>query len=309
MKALVCGTGSIGKRHTNNLRSLGVEVRTCDPVQEADYQDVDMALRKEEPDAAFICSPTALHVQQALAVVRKGSHVFIEKPLSFEMTDIEELKQEVMKQGIVCMVGCNMRFHHGPSTIKKILDAGTIGTPKKATIYTGSFLPSWRPHQDYMKSYSADPAQGGAILDCIHEIDLTLWFLGPAGLQQVTKEPATSIKLPQIEGTADLRLVHDNGATSAVHLSFTEPDYRRRSSIEGTLGTVDWDFGRKTVEVRDPSGALTSSIAEPAGYEINRMYVDEVKHFLDCVREERLPDGNLEEALAALRIALEARQK
>jgi len=306
-RVLISGAGSIGKRHANNLRALGIEsITTCDPNAEADYTDFDEALAEVKPDIVFICSPTNLHITQALKAAKTGAHLFIEKPLSHTLDQIDALKQEVDKRNLTCMIGCNMRFHHGPATVKKILDAGTIGSVTKAQIYTGSYLPDWRPQQDYKKSYSADPKQGGAILDCIHEIDLAIWYLGPAVLENVMIESAQLIGIP-VEGTADLTLKHVSSSVSELHLSFIEPEYKRFCIIEGINGSVRWDFDKKRVEVKDTEDNMIETHAEPEGYSINQMYINEIAHFLECVEKNTIPEGNLEEASLILRIALEAK--
>jgi len=205
------------------------------------------------------------------------------------------------------MTGCNMRFHFGPATVKRLLDQGKIGMPKHATVYTGSYLPDWRPKTDYRRSYSADPVQGGAILDCIHEIDLAQWYLGPAKLMACSLKQAESLGIP-VEGTADLKLHHATGATSDVHLSFTEKEYKRYCIIEGTEGSLFWDIHKKTVELQDASGQLRESVPEPAGYDINQMYTDELRHFLGCVASGTVPMGNLMESTEVLSIALQARK-
>ncbi len=303
---LISGCGSIGTRHAHNLCALGLNVTTCDPHAEADYKDFEEALKEEKPAVVFICSPTKLHIPQALAATKAGCHLFIEKPLSHTLDGIEELQKEVNDRELITMVGCNMRFAFGPSAVKKILDAGTIGKIMKSTVYTGSYLPDWRPQNDHKKSYSADPAQGGAILDCIHEIDIALWYAGPARLESVTKESAESIGI-DVEGTADLTLQHESGATSDVHLSFIEPEYKRFCDIEGEKGSVRWDFSEKKVDVKDAEGNVTETIKEPEGYDINQMYMDEVEHFLACVEQKSIPEGNLEEARQTLEIALAAK--
>ncbi|MFH0770602.1 MAG: Gfo/Idh/MocA family oxidoreductase [Candidatus Peregrinibacteria bacterium] len=316
---LVSGAGSIGKRHLRNLHAQGIgALAICDPdparLTEAanqtpckTYTDFHQALASEKPDAVFVCSPTRWHLSQAVDAAGAAAHLFIEKPLSHTMDGVERLAHAVEEQRLCCMVGCNMRFHFGPKTVKTLLTEGKIGTVTHATVYTGSFLPDWRPVQDYRKSYSADPLQGGALLDCIHEIDLALWYMGPATLVSAALRSADVIGIP-VEGTADLILEHGKGVTSSVHLSFTEKEYRRFCRIEGAEGTIAWDIGEKTVTLRGRDGKLHEIFREPAGEDLNRMYEDELRHFLDCMRRNVQPQGNLREAIAALKIALEAKR-
>ena len=120
-----------------------------------------------------------------------------------------------------------MRFHPGPAAVRRLLKDGAIGDLISYRLHTGSYLPLWRPHQDYRQSYSASEETGGAILDCIHELDLALWYAGPAQLIAAKHLPARSIGL-QTDGLAEILLQHDIGnRIGSIHLNFIERDYRR----------------------------------------------------------------------------------
>ncbi|MFA6039782.1 MAG: Gfo/Idh/MocA family oxidoreductase [Candidatus Peribacteraceae bacterium] len=315
---LVCGAGSIGLRHLRNLTTLGIsrlavsepddqrrrsaeEEIPCEP-----FASLPEALDQFHPNTVLICSPTKEHLPQAIAAAGAGAHIFIEKPLSYSPEGIEGLRKEIDERNLVSMVGCNMRFHHGPATVRKLLTEGAIGKPHEAVVYTGSSLPQWRPLQDYRKSYSADPVQGGAILDCIHEIDLALWYFGPAALERAEVQTATPLDLT-VDGTADLFLRHQSGVRSRVHLSFMEPEYRRFCTIKGTGGSLEWDINRKCVEVRDRKGNVVASHPEPEGYDMNRMYLEEMRHFLAGVGKREKVYNPVAEAAETLTIALTAR--
>ena len=320
-RILVSGAGSIGMRHLRNLQLLGInDLAISDPSADQlnkvkdelnieTFSDFTEAINAFKPTIVFICGPTMVHVPQALEAAKAGAHLFIEKPLSHTNEGIDELKKEVADRNLVCMVGCNMRFHPGPAMVKKLLSEGRIGPVIEAEVYTGSYLPNWRPHMDYRDSYSASRGQGGVTLDCIHEIDLALWYFGPAEVLGASIISAASIDLPDIDGTADIDLIHDSKTKSSVHLSFTEPDYKRSCSITGENGYINWDFNEKKVEVKDPNGETTDAFPEPEGWEVNNMYVDEIKYFLNCVKEKKTPQGDLDEAQAALIIAFKARNE
>src|SRR5262249_44881068 len=153
--------------------------------------------------AVLVTAPTHLHVPLAREAAAHGCDLFIEKPLSHSWDGVEELRHEVRRRGLVTMVGCNMRFHPGPARVHELLRRGAIGRPLAARIFTGSYLPDWRPGTDYRKSYSASSERGGGVLlDCIHEIDLALWYFGPARLAAAVAAPAETIGL-DVEGVAE----------------------------------------------------------------------------------------------------------
>ncbi len=317
---LISGAGSIGQRHMLNLLSLDEQqLAICDPSEDRlqevrgkhdlqAFQDFTEALIAVMPDIVFICSPSFLHIPQAIEAANAGAHLFIEKPLSHSLDGIDELEKIVEKKNLITMVGCNMRFHPGPKKVKELIKENAIGDIIAARIKTGSYLPRWRPHQDYKKSYSADPEQGGVIRDCIHEIDLALWYLGPATLRDSAIVSAKSIGL-EVDGLAELSFQHDSGALSSVHLNFIQQNYKRCCEIIGTKGTIEWDFNEKRVDFYGSDGTQKEKYMEPEEWEMNEMYRDEIASFLQSVQTEAVSACPLEEGRAALTLALSALER
>ena len=314
MKILVIGGGSIGRRHLRNLISLSYrELAVFEPnelgrreLAKLGYKTFD-CLNKAldwQPQVAVIASPTDKHTEQAIQAARLGIHLFIEKPISHTMSALKSLSEEVAKRQLVTMVGCNMRFHHGPRHVEEEL--ASVGNVLSIRLHCGSFLPRWRPHQDYRLSYSADCESGGAILDCIHEIDIALWLLGPGVMIAAAHIPAKSISL-ETDGLVEMLIQHHCGSLSSINLNYIERDYRRNYVIIGDKGTIEWDFGRGEVLVFGQDGNVAKKIKEPADWELNNMYVDEMKHFLHCVEVGEGTSNPVDNAIETLRVALEAR--
>ena len=114
-KVLFTGLGSIGQRHVRNLRTLmgnSVEIlayrkRNTSPLLNPDmtvrvdsdiesmynirsYFDFDEALA-EKPDVVFITNPNNMHMPIALKAAEAGCHLFVEKPISHSMDQVDEL--------------------------------------------------------------------------------------------------------------------------------------------------------------------------------------------------------------------------
>jgi len=319
---LVSGVGSIGKRHLKNLSALGIkDLGFVDPFLPADaittlaketgaigFTDFEGALKEFKPTAAFICTPSKLHLSQAILAARAGAHLFIEKPLSHTLEGIDELIREVEKKNLIAAVGCNMRFHPGIIKIRELLSQGAIGDPISVRYHSASYLPRWHPNGDYKKSYSADPVQGGAILDCIHEIDLALSMFGPAEFIAAANVPATVLDIP-VEGIAEIILQHQ-GVLVSMHLSFMERKNRRSCLVIGSKGTINMADERGVVELVHEDGTQEVVLQTEPHYERNnQIYIDEVEAFLRAVAGEiPLSLATLSEGRRALEIALEARK-
>ena len=316
---LVVGCGSIGKRRIGNLVTLNAgEILAFD--LRSDRRDeietqygVKVLDRLEDawgrgPDVALIAVPTSLHVSIALQAAEQGCHLFIEKPLSDRLDGLDRLLDVVRRRKLVTLVACNMRFHPGPYRVKRLIDEGVIGRVIAARIQTGSYLPDWRPHEDYREGYSASRTQGGgAVLDCIHEIDLALWYFGPGEVVAAASLPAVSIGL-EVEGLMEILIRHQSGVLSSVHLNFVQRDYRRGCQIIGTNGSLYWDFEDRKVRWYRPSGEW-EVFDQPDGWMTNQMYLDEITYFLRCVWNRADTFSNVEDGLAALQMALTARDQ
>jgi predicted dehydrogenase len=314
----VVGAGSIGYRHLRNLELLGIErLLVCEPDPELRarrqaehsrweyYPEISSTLA-EGPDAVVVASPTAFHEEHTAAALANACPVFVEKPVSFRFGPIEALAQQAANSHIVTFVACNMRFHPGPAAIRRLINQCAVGKLISYRIHTGSYLPDWRPHQDYRQSYSASAETGGAILDCIHELDLALWYAGPGRLIAAIHLPARSIGL-ETDGLAEILIQHDAGAVGSVHLNFIERDYRRSCICIGSEGTLEWNFHRPEVVQYGLSANQVIRHPLPSPWELNEMYVDEMRHFLSCIAEGHPTENSIAQSLPCLRLALDAR--
>lgn len=317
IKALVVGGGSIGARHLGNLSRLGIDsLALVEPDPRRREEVCDGAILGFDelkpaflwgPDIIIIATPSHLHVEQALKAAQRGIHLFIEKPLSHIEDGLVELSREIESQKLVSLVGCNMRFHPGPAMVKKLLDQGAVGRVLFARIHTGSYLPDWRPSQDYRKSYSANSSMGGGcILDCIHEIDLAQWYLGDVESVFCTAGHMSSLDI-NVEDVASLICKHSSGPTSEIHLDYVQRTYERGCQIVGEQGTIFWDYNQGEVRWFDALEDSWTRFTGPKRWDPNQMYLDELEHFLECVSHGRQTVLPVSDAIKVMNIVFAAK--
>ena len=298
MKALVVGGGSIGSRHLRNLGKLGTKhlglvepdsARRASVAAElpvAEFSELEHGL-EWSPDFAVVATPTHLHAEQTLAILRRGFPVFVEKPLTHTADCIFEIVNLVEQKKLASMVGCNMRFHPGPAKVKQKLEEGRLGKILFARVHVGSYLPDWRPNADYRCNYAARvETGGGCLLDCIHEIDLARWYLGEVRSVFCCAGHLSSLEI-ESEDVAALVCRHLSGAISEIHLDYVQRTYERGCQIVGERGSIFWDFSGKVVRWYNAESREWTSYPQPEGWEINQMYVDEMEHFIECVKQKR----------------------
>jgi len=261
----------------------------------------------ERPDTVLVTAPSSMHVELAIVGARNGCHLFIEKPLSHTLDGVGDLLETVKRQTLITMVGCNMRFHPGPALVKRLIDEGVVGNVLAARVKTGSYLPEWRPGMDYRDSYSASVRMGGgALLDCIHEIDLALWYLGPGRVAGSAIRRADSLGL-EVDGLAELLVQHDRGALTSIHVNFVQRDYKRCCQVIGEKGTIYWDFAAPAVEVHTSQTTARRYDLDP-NWNVDQMYLDEMSYFIDCVEKCKQTFCSVEDGKAALQIVLSAKE-
>lgn len=319
MKILIVGCGSIGQRHIRNLIALNAgDIIAHDISQERlsavakeynirIYHIIDHALA-QKPDVAFICTPTSLHIAPALSAAKSNCHLFIEKPLSHTMEGVDELIKIVAQKKLVTLVGCNMRFHPGIAMMKELLDKKSVGRVICARIQAGQFLPDWHPREDYRRGYSAkQDLGGGIILDGVHEIDYVTWFLGEVSQVFCLAGKLSSLEI-ETEDTAEILLRFSSGTIAEVHLDYVQRSYSRSCHIIGEAGTILWDFNEGRVELYTAENGKWQTFSQKPEYDINEMYIEETKHFLQCIEENDRPMQDINGARRVLEIVLAAKE-
>jgi predicted dehydrogenase len=89
--------------------------------------DYRTLLRRDDIDVVSVALPNYLHAKVALDALRAGKHVMVDKPMATNARDAARLVAEARKQGVLLMVGQNLRFSLETQTAKRIVDRGTLG--------------------------------------------------------------------------------------------------------------------------------------------------------------------------------------
>ena len=308
------GAGSVGSRHAQNLGTLGfgdvLFYRSgLGAPQRGGWSttDLDEALA-QRPLAALVCNPTALHVETALAAARSGCHLFIEKPVSHSMEGVEALATEVAERRLVVLVGYQFRFHPGLRQVKRWLAEGAIGDVTSARARWGEYLPGWHPGEDYTKSYSARRELGGGVVVTLsHPFDYLRWLLGEVVEVSAQTGQRGGFEL-DVEDTANVLLRFESGVLATVSLDYVERPATHRLHLVGRNGLIAWDGTTGVARLHDAVRGEIQSVSPPPGFDRNSMFLDEMTHFLACVRGREQPVCGLGDGVAALRIALAAKR-
>jgi predicted dehydrogenase len=316
VKFLIVGLGSIGERYVRNLTALGykdVDVlrrqrRPPRTVSDSDFTtltDLNVALERR-PDAVILGNPTALHIPVAIAAANAGAHLLIEIPLAASFEGIDELAAVVRRRRLTVLMGHNLRFHPCVQAIRALVHDGAVGQPIVGRAEFGEYLPGCHPWEDYRQGYSARAdLGGGAILTSIHEIDFLQWILGPITDVAAMTARGGGLDL-DVEDTAGILMRHAGGAMSEVHLDFIAPIYTRGCRITGRDGAIEWHLRGSAVQVcRHGDQAFTPVFTMPP-FDFNQTYLDEIRHFVDCIEGRASSINDLDEGTRVLKVGLAA---
>lgn len=314
MRFLIIGCGSIGQRHIRNLKMLGHKVSGCEAdllrarkVESAHnievFNELGEAL-KGDYDGAFICTPTNLHIPIAVKIAEKGINLFIEKPLSGDLRGISQLNLIVKRKDIVVLVACNTRFFPGLKLARKLIEEGKIGNVLSVKVQCGFYLPFWHPYEDYRKGYSANKRLGGGVIfDDIHELDSLLWLFGD--IKEVFCFAGKISKLEiDTEDIAEMILKFKSGVVGQIHLDYLQRTYRRHYEFIGEKGMVIWDYIKQTVEWYTEKANQLKVFHESINTNREIMFIDEIKHFVNCIRGREKSVNDLSFAKKTMEAAL-----
>lgn len=320
MKILLVGFGSIGRRHFQNLVTLGekdilfyrTNNSTLDDTALADYQvetDLDSAL-KQDPDAVIIANPSAYHLDAAIPAARQGCHILLEKPISHSMQRVEEFSRIVQESGSRVLVGFQFRFHPNLILIKELLEEQKIGRVLSFRSHWGEYLPGWHPWEDYRDSYAARKNLGGGVLLTLcHNFDYIRWLFGETQVHAALLGYNSGLGI-DVEDTADISLVCDHEIQGSLHLNFTQKPGKHILEIIGSKGSIFWDYYLNQVDLYTDdvtSGSITETFTTPDGFDRNDLFIQEMRHFIDVIHENVDPICSLADGIKALELSVQAK--
>ena len=312
-KVLVAGYGSVGRRHVDNF----LELKDIQLIVYTKRNDLQLLKKKgvkvsnslaeclkENPNIGIITNETSLHIPIAIKLAKKGLDLFLEKPLSNSLKDVEKLCAIVKKKKLITQMGCNLRFHPCIKKIKSMIEQQKIGKIISAQVQTCSYLPDYHPWEDYRKGYAArKDLGGGVLLTQIHEIDYMYWLF-----QEVENVISMSGKLSDLDITAEdyvsSLLKFKNKIIGELHMDyFQRPDFRS-CKIRGTKGEIYWDSDNNSVNIYMMDKKRWKTELKVKNYQRNFSYAEQLKHFLKCVKQRKETINDIEQGIATLKIVL-----
>lgn len=309
------GAGNWGRNWLRSLAARGVLGAVCDsdtgclaalaaryPELSFDHDSTAFFARKEL-DAVVIATPATTHFSLAREALRAGKHVLVEKPLAKSAAEAQELLQLAQRVGRVGMVGHILLYHPAVVHLKRLIDAGELGT---LHYIHSQRLNLGQVRRDENAMWSLAP----------HDIALVGELFGAWPIAAQAVGASFIQRDPAIEDVVFLTLNYASGQMAHCHVSWLDPHKTRRLTVVGSrkMAVFDDMAATETLTLYDkgviaPSydsygDALTlrtGDILMPK-IEMSEPLTQELSHFLACIENGTAPRSDFGEGLSVLRV-------
>ncbi len=326
--------------HAGFTKAGGEVAAVCDMSEEAakaaaekygisqTYTDVAEMLANDEIDAVSIIVPNKFHASLSIQALEAGKHVFCEKPPALSAAEVKEMIAAADKSGKKLMFNFNNRARPESVEIKKRIDAGEIGTINSAQSKwirrTG--IPGFGGWFT-TKSLSG----GGATIDLLHMIDLSLYFMGypkPTNVLGKTFDtfmgdtrfkgpwgiPDRADGVTDVEASAHGFVTFETGQVLTLQVSWAEMIKREEVSVvfQGTKagGKVERLFGSDGLDetaidttelyTQDGEKSVDTVLEVPECEDMGR--IDSAANFVEAIEGKAAPLNTPDQALHLMTI-------
>jgi scyllo-inositol 2-dehydrogenase (NADP+) len=268
IKTAIVGLGKMGLSHVAILRAHpGLDlVAGCDATAYLTdvlekhaglkcYADFDRLLADEPLDAIVVATPSRLHADMVEKALRRGLHVFCEKPFVLDGTDGDRLVALAQEGRRVTQVGYHYRFVGAFREAARLVRSGALGQVHH--VRAEAFGPvvlrakgsTWR---------SAKSEGGGALYDyACHALDLVNFVAGkPTAVSGVVRQ---SVFSRDVDDEVYCTLHFAGGASGQLSVNWSDESYRKMStkvSVWGTNGRIVADRQECQIYLREPHAAV-----------------------------------------------------
>ncbi|MCS7114125.1 MAG: Gfo/Idh/MocA family oxidoreductase [Candidatus Bathyarchaeota archaeon] len=271
------------------------------------YTNHKEALKQEDVDAVVISTPTFTHAEIAIDAAEAGKHIFCEKPMALTLKEADEMISAARRAGVKLQMGFMRRFDPEFQTAKRMIEEGVIG--KLAIVKSTGRGPTLPP------PWACDPKTSIGMLAEVnsHDFDTVRWLMG-SDIKKVYAEaeaiavPELKDKYPNFYDNAVVTLRFANGSLGLIDGACpVKYGYDARVEILGTEGVMlIGELKHQAVVVcKKETGVYTSTFPSWRN-RFKEAYLEEAKHFIDCIINDKKPIASGDDGKAALEAALAA---
>jgi predicted dehydrogenase len=303
MNILIIGLGSIASKHINAIKKVDNRIKIY-AYRSKIYQNtfpgvIDIYSLENltvKFDFAIISNPTNLHSHFIDLLSEKGINLLIEKPPLATLSDADRLLKKIKNLNLITYVGCNLRFHPCLIFLKnELLNNKHIN---EVNIYSGSYLPNWRPGKKFREIYSVNPEMGGGVhLDLFHEIDYTFWLFGKPNQVSSIKRNVSSLNIKAVD-YANYLFEYKSYSVNII-LNYYRKDSKRL--VEVLFDDETWTIDLIKNKITDSSNNV---LFEEKKFEVIETYYQQMIYFIDAIKNKNQTMNSLHESVEILKLCL-----
>ena len=255
-----------------------------------DYRSLKELVGDPSVDAVHVLTPPEGHVAAALAALRAGKHVLVEKPVAHRAADIRRLMRAAERAGRTCMPGHNYIYVPALRRAKALIDAGKLGPIAAFWMLYNLFHDA-----DLVRKY-------GSVIRvvCVHHCYSLLYLLGRPERMSCMAVPG--VHAPGVPDPAQTAITCQmpGGALANLWASFASVDptndpWLVQYKVLGTRGGVSYSWNEAVYQEDGGPGFGMPGYVDAFCYE--------VEYFVEqCVIGGKPPLSTLADALDALRM-------
>lgn len=257
------------------------------------FDNLQQLLTDPDVDAVHILTPVHHHVAHAIASLKAGKHVLLEKPVAETLQDIAQLKAAASRANRICMPAHNYIYVPSIRRAKRLLQSSKLGN-------IGSL---WILYNIFHSEQTAATYGGVLRAVCNHHAYSVLYLLGrPRRVMAMTSR--VHYEKLTCEDQAMIVCEMENGSIANLWSSFATNDptndpWAVLYKILGTNGAVSYSWNE--AQFKDEGGPAWGMPCYEDGF------IGEIDHFIHrCVLGGEQPLSTLDDAADALKILMAA---
>jgi len=324
-KIAVIGSGSWGFNHVRTFYSLP----DCELVGVSDLieknrqrvkkqfpnltiqEDYRRFIEDSDVDAVVVATSAETHFQIAKDVLLAGKHCFVEKPITLNINEAEELVKLAQEKNLVLMVGHLLLYHSAVDYLKNLVDDKKIGDV--LYIYSQRVnLGKVRSTENALWSFAP------------HDVSIMLHLINAKPLRVSATGQTFLQKKNSIYDVVFFTVYFDNGAFGHGQVSWLDPHKIRKFTIVGSEKMVTFDDMEIREKIRiydkgvDASNVTYDSFAESLVLHDGDITIPKINlgeplkredsHFIDCIVNHKKPLTDGQNGLDVLKVLVAAQQ-
>lgn len=249
------------------------------------YTDYNKMIKKEELDMIDICTPSFLHADMAIKLLKKGYHVLCEKPMTLNAKDAKAVVNAAKNSDKNFMVAHVVRFMAPYMYLRNVIESCELGRLIRLEMKRISAIPQWS-WEDWMRD---EKLSGGVVTDLsIHDFDFVQSILG-----MPDEVKSYRYQMTNNNDTVVTSMVYDGDILVTCEGTWYNTGIPFDASFTAVFqnGYVELNKGKLVKNGKEVSLKQEATKEKDLGINVgnDNGYLAEIQYFVDCIQKGKKP--------------------